>query len=107
MNYSDSDRLAMLETRAAQLERMLGSPGPEHVADYASPEADPYAGYMEPAEPHGPGDDVESDDRTDVLINRGRRNARRSRLEPLRGHWRAVAAAAAALLVLVIILVTV
>jgi hypothetical protein len=112
MNYSDGDRLAMLETRAAQLERMLGSPGPEHAAPvapvhHASPETDPYAGYEEQAEPQWPSDGVEADDRTEVLINRGRQNARRSRLGPLRGHWRLAAAVAGALLVLVIILVTV
>src|ERR1700678_813666 len=32
MRYSDSDRLAMLETRAAEIERMLGSTAAEPAA---------------------------------------------------------------------------
>jgi hypothetical protein len=167
MDYSDSQRLAMLENRAAELERRLGTvPRPEYRgrayiaatpgqagappagapagADHQGPGyAEPgYAepGYAEPdyaepdyaepdyPEPGYPGGDYADnerhdtvtgrhartysppgprdvdygggdaddypepgpDDRTEVLINRGRRNVRRSRLALWREHRRAI-----------------
>jgi hypothetical protein len=155
MDYSDSQRLAMLENRAAELERQLGTvPRPEYrghafIAAASAPVGAPSgADYREPdyAEPDyanrdyganerhdtmagrharaysppGPRDvdndtgDVgdypepdpddlnvaddpggaagwgASDDRTEVLINQGRRNVHRSRLARWREHRRAI-----------------
>lgn len=154
MNYSESERLAMLENRAAELERMLarvtpggGAPeyhaqehGPIQFPAFAPPQAGAAghdgashggegdglrtggygtaryhaagteghaaAGYHDPdmafhtgaypalgaGRPGGP------DERTEVLINRGRRNAKRGRSRWL-AHWRAIAVIAAAVAV--------
>ncbi|HEX6452828.1 MAG TPA: hypothetical protein VF060_25635 [Trebonia sp.] len=106
----------MLETRAAELGRMLGSVGPEpgapgHHGDqipggygvtgafevpagrFGVPEGGPAGGAG------GPG----PDDRTEALISGGRRNGAPRRLAFLRDHWRATSVVAAALVVLVII----
>jgi len=160
-----SDRLAMLENRAAELGRRLGEPGPARgVPQYSAeeygttefPAFDPppeemfdpppddrrgypgvagYGGYAEhdgsashrgglfgepgmarrrrgyvPGPGHGTGGyfaDAEDypdegvggpdgpDDRTEVLINRGRRNANRG-LRRWRAHWRAITIGVAA-----------
>jgi hypothetical protein len=117
-----SDRIAMLETRAAELERMFASLGPEAVpGEYA----DPYAG--EPAEPDNPdfgdpddpdlGDsgggledeeeDPGPDDRTEILISRGRVNAVPRRTRFLRAHWKVLSGAAVVIaLVITLVLVT-
>jgi hypothetical protein len=143
MNHSDGDRLAMMENRAAELERRFGrvTPSfsvPEYYAqDYglaefaaavpegdtarpgprpAGPEADPgyrYAdsgyrpipdagrsGYPDVAAggypDAGVGGPGAADERTEVLINRGRRNASRRGAGRWRAHWRGIAAGAAA-----------
>jgi hypothetical protein len=125
MRYSDSDRLAMLETRAAEIERMLGSTAAEPAApdtagapDYptASIVYPAPAGLEEPGEypgafeyPQGAEDeeseydesaDEEPDGRTEVLISRGRQNVRPSRFGYVRTHWKAIGAAAGALALL-------
>src|SRR5215472_9390393 len=159
MNYSNSDRLAMLENRAAELERRLGEstpdrgvspdpaeefgttelpmfnppademfdPSPDGVPD--DPRSAGYRGYdrhdgsdgygaalfgeassgrrgrgYESGRAHGTGGYIGEangypdagvggpdgpDDRTEVLINRGRRNAKRG-LRRWRAHWRAI-----------------
>jgi hypothetical protein len=177
MDYTDSQRLAMLENRAAELERRLGTvprpeyrgrayiaaaPGeagappasaPQGAADYQGPgDAEPdYAepGYAEPdyagrryAEPGYAGGDYADNghhdtvagrharmysppgprdvdyggggaddypepgpnDRTEVLINRGRRNVRRSRLALWREHRRAIVIGGAAVAACIAIL---
>jgi hypothetical protein len=114
MHYTESERLAMLETRAAEIERMLGSVAPEPGAQGGSHEVPagayevPASAYEPPADPcEAPDDPAGPDDRTEVLISRGRRNARPSRLGFLRSHWRPAAIGAGMLAVLVIILVVV
>jgi hypothetical protein len=112
-SYNDTDRIAILENRAADLERRLlafappdpvtgwrnvampGSgplPGPEPVpADEADVDDldDPPAG-----EPAAPGTGA----RTEALINHGRQRARRSRTRRVLGHWRLVLVGLTALL---------
>jgi hypothetical protein len=117
MDYSDSQRLAMLEIRAAELERRLSTaPHPEyrgqafiadadagsrdgaggrHARDYPPPDADDGAGDYPPDRPTDPAEWGEPDERTEVLINRGRSNARRPKLAGWREHWRAIAIGAA------------
>lgn len=120
MNYSENERLAMLETRAAEIERMLGSAAPEQAEapgveapDYPAsavaysppggyPEEDEYADafeYPQDAEPaEFPGE--ARGGRTEILINRGRRNVRPGRLGFARAHWKALAVAASAVALL-------
>ena len=83
IDYSDADRLAVLENLAAELEQRLhnvmhpeGGAGP----DVAGPRA------------RAPGG------RTEALINRGRPGPRRPRPRRLLAHWRLLAAAVVALL---------
>jgi hypothetical protein len=136
MNYSDSERLAMLESRAAELERLLGRVTPEYAAADEStgqyptiliggtgqqsaapwyvtggPRGAGAAGYEEPG--HAPADyphpgaggfsaagPDEPDERTEVLLNRGRRNVpRRGRGRRALSHWRAIAIAVGAVTV--------
>ena len=173
MNYSNRDRLAMLENRAAELERRLGESAPTHAGppypgeDFGTaefpmfdppademfdPASDPWpvnpgaagyrgaAGRRDPAgydgsdgyraglfgksgagrrgrghtprsgrgtgryatraEGHpdaGVGAPDGPDDRTEVLINRGRRNAQRG-LGRYRAHWRSIMIGVAAVL---------
>jgi len=151
MNYSDSERLAMLENRAAELERLLGRVTPEFAAadestgqyptitvggdgqgqatpwyvtggprgaatagypareyapheyaapEYTAPEYEP-ADYPEPQDGGHPATGPqEPDERTEVLLNRGRRAApRQGRGRRVLRHWRAIAIALAALTV--------
>lgn len=154
MNYSESERLAMLENRAAELERRLGrvtpaggvpeyhaqEHGPIGFPAFAPPQAgaagydgashggasDGFrtsgygtAGYhaagtegqaatrYDPAEAAchtgaypemGAGRPAGPDERTEVLINRGRRNAKRGPGRWL-AHWRAIALIAGAVAV--------
>jgi len=99
VNYSDSDRDTMLETRAAEIRRMLGSVGPEPAAfevpsgPFGAPEGGPATGAG------GPG----PDDRTEALISGGRRNSGPRRLAFFRDHWRTTSVVAVVLVVLVII----
>ena len=65
-NYSDSERLAMLETRAAELERMMLG-----MADADGTSARPLTG----ADVAAP----DTAERTEALISRGRQSARRGR----------------------------
>ncbi len=173
MNYSSSDRLAMLENRAAELERRLGESAPDHgTPPYAAeefgttefpmfdpppdelfdPDPDQWSGnpsstghnvsggrrgaaghdgsagyrtglFGKTSTPHrgrghaprpgrgtggsatragrypdaGVGAPDGADDRTEVLINRGRRNAQRG-LRRWRAHWRGIMIGVAAVL---------
>jgi hypothetical protein len=116
IDYPDSQRLAMLEIRAAELERRLATaPPPEyrgqafiadagadgrdgtggrHARDYCPPDTDEGAGDY-PDGATDPAEWSEPDERTEVLINRGRRNARQPKLADWREHWRAIAIGAA------------
>ena len=150
MNYSDSERLAMLENRAAELERLLGRVTPElagadestgqyptimagggqqqgmpwyvtggprgAAATGSAATGYPATGYVPPEyeahdyeaadypAPDDGGDSAagpqEPDERTEVLLNRGRRAApRHGRGRRLLGHWRMIAIALAAVTV--------
>jgi len=123
-NYSDSDRLAMLENRAAELERLLGRVAPEYAAAeqgtgqyptiqyggtaghdgaeypwYRGVEGAGHQAPGYPGSPSYPGADTggfrtaapeEPDERTEVLINRGRHHAPRPRRGRWIRHWRAI-----------------
>ena len=144
MNQSDSERLAMLESRAAELERRLGEVTPEYgIPEYPAPDYGPMefaavgtpqggtghgrheagAGHDAAAtERHADGYPVPGgypdagadgypdagvggpDERTEVLINRGRRHARRRGLGRWLAHWRAIAIGVAAVVLGVILL---
>ena len=125
MHYSDNDRLAMLETRAAEIERLLGSVPPERdptgaangpdypAATVGYPASGGYqqsGGYPPPGEYPGvfeylgSGDDDDPDDRTEVLVNRGRRNARPKRFAFVRSHWKSLSAVAGAFAILGVVL---
>lgn len=112
ISYDDADRIAMLENKAAELERRLlavtpqkGTPGWANVAmpEGFGPEAES-GPYDEPAGPGAPyltgGGRPRStgpDERTEGLINHGRRRARRPRRHRVLAHWRMLAVAAVAL----------
>jgi hypothetical protein len=105
MNQSEHDRISMLETRAAELERMLGSTAPE--ADASDPEVHPTGPFEASAIPFGhpesgPGGPG-PDGRTEALINGGRRNTAPSRLGFFREHWQVTATVAGILLIVIII----
>jgi hypothetical protein len=124
MSYDDADRIAMLENRAAELERRLLAavpPGAVSESDWpnlAVPADGPRASGRHAAaeddagaEPAGTAPGASSagtggfpaaggaDVRTEALINHGRQRARRPRGRRLIGHWRMIAVAAAALLI--------
>jgi hypothetical protein len=126
VNYTDEERLAMLETKAAELERLLRAAEPEHgsprreaPADggYEVPGADNESSAFEmdttpfglpssfgvPEEESDDGDEDGTDDRTEALISGGRSNSAPSRLAFFRRHWRAVAAFTGAIALVVII----
>jgi hypothetical protein len=122
-SYDDADRIAMLENRAAELERRLlavvpagevaGWPNlsvPEETARLKAVQtqggrtkagrtqagqADPEPGDSGFARPAGPGS---PDGRTEALISHGRQRAKQSRGHWILKHWRFVAIAVAALL---------
>jgi hypothetical protein len=127
INYSDHERLAMLENRGAGLQRGVGrvtpncsvpeyyaqdyglvefaaaGPAPDTAhreADFTGPGADPGYRYADsgyrPMPDAGVGGPGAADERTEVLINRGRRNAPRRGPRRWFAHWRAIAAGAAA-----------
>jgi hypothetical protein len=120
VNGSDDDRLAMLETRAAELERLLGSVSPEAgesdsdvLADGAQQAPGGYGmtgAFEVPAGqsgvPDGGAGAPGPDGRTEALINGGRRNTAPSRLRFFRYHWKATAIVAGALVVLLIVVAT-
>jgi hypothetical protein len=97
INYSESQQITMLENMAAELRRRLGAATAEHAVPDHGP-----AGYVETDyetagySATGASHPAEPDERTEVLINRGRRPARRSVFLRLREHWRATAIGGAA-----------
>jgi hypothetical protein len=127
MNYPDGDRLSALETRAVELERMLGTavsgPGaagrggpiqgtvhggydPSAVAEGVPAFEAPENTFEDRADPFG-GAPFGPDGRTESLITSGRVNASRSRFAILREHWKAASAATGALAVLCIVMASV
>lgn len=127
-SYNDADRIAILENRAAELERRLlafvapdpvtgwhnvampGGRRPEQevlaqeAPEYGAPELESLAAVDdldlgEAADP--PPDELGAsgpDGRTEALINHGRQRARRSRFRRVLAHWRMLLVGAAALL---------
>jgi hypothetical protein len=102
--YTDADRLAILENRAAELERRLllvtrpeGDAQPNVAVPYAVPEGgERHAGASKGG---GSGGGAPAGDgRTEALINRGRPGSRRPRRRRLLAHWRLIGAGMVALL---------
>ena len=98
--YIDADRLAILENRAAELERLLllvarpeGDAHPNVAVPYGAPEGERHAGAFR----GGGGGAPAADGRTEALINRGRPGSRRPRRRRLLAHWRLIAAGMVAL----------
>jgi len=115
ISYDDDDRIAMLENKAAELERLLlavtapnSASGWANVAtpDGAQPAAAPGAapapdqGQTLTGEPYSEADHgraAATDGRTEALINHGRQRARRPRRRRILAHWRMLAVAVAAM----------
>jgi hypothetical protein len=113
-SYNDVDRIAILENRAADLERRLlafvppdPAAGWRNVAmpaDRPLPEPEPGLTTGEPDlddltdPPTDPAGDFGSGARTEALISRGRPRARRSRTRRVLAHWRMLLVGVAALL---------
>ena len=101
--YTDADRLAIMEHRAAELERLLllvMRPDGDAYPNVAVPEGDEHRAFK------GAGGGTAADGgRTEALINRGRTGPRRRRR--LLAHWRLVAAGIVALLTATVVAVVV
>src|ERR1700722_3436285 len=106
--YTDADRLAILENRAAELERLLllvtrpeGDGQPNAAVPYAVPEGgERHAGAFKG---RGSGGGAAAAGRTEALINQGRRGSRRLRRRRLIAHWRLIVAGMVALLTGVVV----
>jgi hypothetical protein len=104
MSYIDADRLAILENRAAELERRLllvMRPEGDAYPNLAVPNAVPEGGGRRAGAFTGGGSGGAAPapgGRTQALINRGRPGSRRPRRRRLRAHWRLIAAGMVALL---------
>jgi hypothetical protein len=101
--YNDADRLAILENRAAELERLLllvtrpeGDAQPNMAVPHGVPEGDPHHAGAFKGGGSGGGAPA-ADGRTAALINRGRPGSRRPRRRRLLAHWRLIAAGVVAL----------
>ena len=107
--YIDADRLAILENRAAELERLLllvtrpeGDAQPNAAVPYAVPEGGKrHAGAFKSGGSGGGG--PAADGRTEALINRGRPGSRRARRRRLLAHWRLIVAGMVALVTGVVV----
>jgi hypothetical protein len=107
--YTDADRLAIMENRAAELERLLllvMRPDGDASANVAVPGAVPegderHAGAFKGG--GSAGGTPAAGGRTEALINRGRTGSRRPRRRRLRAHWRLLAAGVVALLAGVVV----
>jgi hypothetical protein len=106
--YNDADRLAILENRAAELERLLllvtrpaGDAQPNVAAPYTVPEGGKrHAGAFKGG---GSGGGAPAAGRTEALINRGRPGSRRPRRRRPLAHWRLIVAGMVALLTGVVV----
>jgi hypothetical protein len=97
--YNDADRMAILENRAAELERLLllvMRPDGDTYPNVVMPGAAPEGG--ERLKESGAGGAPAAGGRTEALINGGRRGSRRRRRRRLLAHWRLLAAGLVALL---------
>jgi hypothetical protein len=94
ISYNEADRIAMLENRAAELERRLLEVTPSGGRPIWSANTAEEGGQAPPG----------SDGRTEALISRGRQRARAPRTRWLRAHWRATALGTAAVFLAVFIL---
>jgi hypothetical protein len=104
-SYEDADRLAILENRAAELERRLllvMRPGSDAYPNVAVPYAGPEGSERDKGGGSGGGAPA-ADGRTEALINRGRPGSRRPRRRRLLARWRLIAAGAVALLTGVVV----
>jgi hypothetical protein len=107
--YSDADRLAIMEHRAAELERLLllvmrpdGDADPNVAVPGAVPDGgDRHAGAFKGGGSGGGA--PAAGGRTEALINRGRPGPGRPRRRRLVAHWRLVAAGMVALLIGVVV----
>jgi hypothetical protein len=102
--YTDADRLAILENRAAELERRLllvthpeGDAQPNTAVPYAVPEGGKRRAGAFKGGRSGGGAPA-AGGRTEAHINRGRPGSRRPRRRRLLAHWRLIAAGTVALL---------
>jgi hypothetical protein len=107
ISYNDADRIAMLENRAAELERrfleVTPSGGLPVWGGNAAEEGG--SGPDGPAPANDPdGRSPGSDGRTEALINHGRQRARQPRTRWLRAHWRATGLGAVAVFVAILVL---
>jgi hypothetical protein len=115
-SYNDADRIAILENRAAELERrLLAFVPPDHATGWHNvatpgrvpqPQPDPDA-MSEADDPDlGDGDGLPTSEpggtgpggRTEALINHGRQRAKRSRARRVLAHWKMLLVGAVALL---------
>ena len=92
--YKDADRLAILENRAAELERLLllvtrpeGAAQPNAAVPYAVPEGGKRRAGAFKGGGSG-GSAPAADGRTEALINRGRPGSRRPRRRRPLAHWK-------------------
>jgi hypothetical protein len=111
ISYSETDRIAMLENKAAELERRLlevTPPGGMPLwGGNAGEEGGSGPGGPLPAEEDTDEGSRGSDGRTEALINRGRQRAKQPRTRWLRAHWRAAGLGAVALFIAILVLVLV
>src|ERR1700723_854261 len=103
--YNDADRLAILENRAAELERLLllvtrpeGDTQPNAAVPHALPEGGERRAGAFKGSRSGSGAPA-ADGRTEALINRGRSGSRRPRRRRMLAHWRLIVAGRGALLI--------
>jgi len=110
ISYNETDRIAMLENRAAELERRLlevTPPGGMPLWGANTAEEGPSGRDQQvpaPDDEDRGGGPAGSDGRTEALINRGRQRARQPRTRWLRAHWRAAGLGAAVVFVAVLVL---
>lgn len=107
-SYNDADRIAILENRAADLERrLLAFVAPDAATGWHNivmPEGPDLAPTPEADEPdlddfvELPADQPGAAGRTEALITHGRQRARRSRTRRVLAHWRMLLVAVVALL---------
>jgi hypothetical protein len=107
ISYNEADRIAMLENRAAELERRLLEVTPSGGVPMwgANTAEEGGLGLGGDRSAGGTGKTPPgSDGRTEALISRGRQRARAPRTRWLRAHWRATALGTAAVFLAVLIL---
>ena len=110
ISYDETDRIAMLESRAAELERrLLEVTPPGGMPRWGANTAEVGHAVREeeippPADEVSGGGSRGSDGRTEALINRGRQRARQPRTRWLRAHWRAAGLGTAVVFLVTLVL---